>query len=284
MCSRGSEYGNALECAIHTVSRDTQSSIFTKDEYGIHFNVRHAFARFNDPEVLMNEVQFPNDSIHRVTTADGSATLHHPRYAQTYHSHHGALSETRHVFLGLSGLAARMESSEPHVLEVGVGTGLNTVATLSLAESLGKVVHYTGIEREPQPASLLATLEFASLEGISADVWNAFLDAIEHRKAKVVTPSGSTMSFHWGDFDDFDFKEESYDVIFHDGFSPEMNPELWSQEALSKLARTLKLEGNLVTYTVQGNVRRALAQAGLAVEKLPGPENGKREVLRATKK
>lgn len=222
-------------------------------------------------------------NLHRVTTADGSATLHHPRFAQTYHSSHGALKETRHVFLGLSRLEDRLTLGPVSVLEVGVGTGLNLIAAVSLARAQGAVLHYTGIEREPQPAALLRTLEFGALPGIDAEVWEHFLHAIDARATLVELPGGSTLRFHWDDLDRFDFDAHSFDVVFHDGFSPEMNPEVWTSQALQKITAPLKPGGCLVTYTVQGDVRRALASIGLLVERLPGPTDGKRQVLRATK-
>ncbi|MFM1746260.1 MAG: hypothetical protein RLZZ630_2197, partial [Bacteroidota bacterium] len=35
----------------------------------------------------------------RITTGDGSATLFVPALNETYHSRHGALAESRHVFI-----------------------------------------------------------------------------------------------------------------------------------------------------------------------------------------
>ena len=225
----------------------------------------------------------PADRIHIVATADGSRTLHHPSYAQTYHSCHGALTETQHVFIGLSGLHERLARGETHVLEVGIGTGLNLLATLSYAQQHRGVVHYTGIERDPPPVDLLRELAFNALDGMDATVWETFLDAVEQRLHFAQLPGGSTLRFHWDDFDNFPFQQTRADIIYHDGFSPEMNPELWSEDALKKLTSTLTPNGALVTYTVQGAVRRALATLGLRVEKLPGPTHGKREVLRATR-
>lgn len=223
------------------------------------------------------------DRMHVVQTADGSATLHHPDYEQTYHSSHGALTETRHVFLGLGEIEARTRAGVPAILEVGIGTGLNLLATLSLAHELARPIAYTGIERRPPPLHFLQELDFPALEGMHDESWAVFLDAVEKASPRVELASGSVLEFHWDDFDRFPFDEARFDVIYHDGFSPEMNPELWSPQALGKLVATLKPGGALVTYTVQGAVRRALQALGLVVEKLPGPTEGKREVLRARK-
>ena len=62
-----------------------------------------------------------------VTTADGSKTIYNAEVGENYHSKHGALQESQHVFLnsGLRYSLASTESEKVSVLEVGLGTGLN---------------------------------------------------------------------------------------------------------------------------------------------------------------
>ena len=74
-----------------------------------------------------------------------------------------------------------------------------------------------------------------------------------------------------------------FDAIYHDAFSPSVAPELWSPAFLARLASALAPGGRLVSYSVAGAVRRALADAGLEVRKVPGPPGGKAEVLVATR-
>ncbi len=71
-------------------------------------------------------------------------------------------------------------------------------------------------------------------------------------------------------------------AVYLDGFSPGVNPEVWSPVFLSRLAGALQAGGVLVTYSAAGHVQRGLMAAGLSVERLSGPL-GKREVLRAVK-
>jgi tRNA U34 5-methylaminomethyl-2-thiouridine-forming methyltransferase MnmC len=76
--------------------------------------------------------------------------------------------------------------------------------------------------------------------------------------------------------------EETFDLIFYDAFGPSAQPELWGEQAVTLLAQRLNKGGVMVTYSAQGAFRRHLVQAGLLVERLPGPP-GKREMLRAVK-
>ena len=60
------------------------------------------------------------------------------------------------------------------------------------------------------------------------------------------------------------------DAWFLDGFAPSKNPDMWSPEAMSAVARLSRPGARAATYTVAGEVRRNLEAAGFAVEKKPG--------------
>ena len=78
-------------------------------------------------------------------TADGSYTLYVPELDEHYHSVKGALTESQHIFIEMG--LKHSPVSEPHILEIGLGTGLNAFLTLLSAEETRRKVHYTGIER-----------------------------------------------------------------------------------------------------------------------------------------
>ena len=60
------------------------------------------------------------------------------------------------------------------------------------------------------------------------------------------------------------------DAWFLDGFSPAKNPELWEPALLAAVAERTATGGTLATYSAAGAVRRALSDAGLTVERIPG--------------
>ena len=70
-------------------------------------------------------------------TKDGSHTLHNPEMDVFYHSVHGAWAETQHVFgaMGLDEAFARQPEGPIHILEVGLGTGLNVLDAWVRAKS-----------------------------------------------------------------------------------------------------------------------------------------------------
>ena len=72
------------------------------------------------------------------------------------------------------------------------------------------------------------------------------------------------------------------DVIYFDAFAPEKQPEMWSREAFERLYATANPNAVLTTYCSKGVIRRMLSDIGFRVERIAGPPNGKREILRAT--
>lgn len=98
-------------------------------------------------------------------TEDGSLTLYTPRFGEHYHSTHGAVQESAHIYLGL-GLRQRLEQwTEPEgaalrCFEVGFGTGLNALLSWREAERSHRLIHYYSIERYPIPAELYRQLHY----------------------------------------------------------------------------------------------------------------------------
>lgn len=221
-------------------------------------------------------------------TRDGSSTLFHPMYEQTYHSHHGAITESKHVFLAHSELAQRLSHAPVRLLEIGIGTGLNLALSATLAQRLHGTLHYLGVEQFPPTREALVSLGYDRYDDIDAALWAQCLDHFEQRTPEWPLPptdssTASTIACHWGRFENLDLPAEHFDIVYHDAFSPDVNPECWTTEALQKIVDAMASGATLVTYTVQGNVRRALSACGLEVTRLPGPVDGKKQVLRARK-
>ncbi len=206
-------------------------------------------------------------------TADGSATLFVPELNEHYHSVKGARTESQHIFIDM-GLSAS-EVTEPHILEIGFGTGLNALLTLETAEATQRKVHYTGIELYPLSWKMIEPL------GYSDNPLFKTLHIIPWEEDAIITPY-FTLRKVQADFTTFT-TDCSFDIIYFDAFAPEKQPEMWSQELFDRLHVRLSEKGILTTYCAKGVVRRMLQTAGFTVERLPGPPGGKREILRARK-
>ncbi|MFN8348908.1 MAG: tRNA (5-methylaminomethyl-2-thiouridine)(34)-methyltransferase MnmD [Spirosomataceae bacterium] len=216
-------------------------------------------------------------------TADGSHTLYNEALNAHYHSVHGALQESQHIFIDLGFKEALRRRSDQlpgfatplTVFEMGFGTGLNALLTLHEAEKAKIPVHYAAVEAYPVTEAESWQLNYDSLfqtEGL----------ALLHRAGwgePVPLSPYFTLEKHPATLQDFTTPLR-FDAVYYDAFAPEVQPELWTREIFEKIALWLNPGGNLTTYCSKGYVQRHLKAAGFTVEKHPGPA-WKREVLRA---
>jgi len=214
------------------------------------------------------------------TTGDGSHTLFNSQTGEHYHSIHGAIQESGHVFInaGLRSIAPRSEMI--HILEVGFGTGLNCLLTFAEHQILAKPVTYTACEPFPISKSLVGALNYCRSEGLQG-FEPVFSDMHQKPEGKTLLGNDFLLIRLLSGLEETELPEGSFDLVYFDAFSPEAQPELWKPEIFRKIRRSMKPGGALVTYCAKGLVRRTLQQAGFSAERLPGPP-GKREMLRAT--
>lgn len=214
-----------------------------------------------------------------ITTGDGSHSLYHPTLDETYHSRHGALAESRHVFIQ-KGLAHVAPSVQPvRVLEVGFGTGLNALLTWHYARTERRDVHYTGIEPFPLKEDTWRLLNYGTTLNSERDfitlhevAWNE-----PHELEACFTFSKLSVNV-----EEFRVPVTLYDIVYYDAFAPEKQPEMWSAQTLSVVVEAMQPGAILVTYCAKGQFRRTLRALGMDVERIPGPP-GKREMTRARK-
>jgi len=211
-------------------------------------------------------------------TEDGSNSLYVPEIDECYHSSHGAIQESRHIFIE-AGLK-QCRKSEINVLEVGFGTGLNAFLTMIEAERSGKQIQYVSLEKYPVETEKALRLNYP--EELSPEKRSFFeLMHISAWNEKIqITPFFSLEKIKT-DFTQYT-PEHKFDVIFFDAFSPEKQPEMWTQERFELIYKHCNHGAILTTYCAKGVVRRSMQVAGFIVERLAGPP-GKREILRGVR-
>lgn len=209
------------------------------------------------------------------------------RFGDVYFSKDDGLAESRAVFLAGCGLPDAWAGRRRFVAgELGFGTGLNIAALLMLW-------------RDSRPAG--ARLNVFSIEAYPLSreearralaAWPEIAPAAE---ALLAEWPESTPGLHRLDLPQFDAVVDLFigevetalnqwtgraDAWFLDGFSPALNPAMWSEAVMDGVAARSAPGGRLATFTVAGHVRRALAARGFQVEKRPG-HGRKRERLEA---
>lgn len=216
-----------------------------------------------------------------ITTADGSHSLLNEELNETYHSVHGALQESIHVFIqhGLTHRIAAWHDTPLAIFEVGFGTALNALLTLDYAEQHSQAISYTSIEAFPVPADVWQTLNYAATpeQELRFDMLHKSPWEIEQK----ITPH-FTLTKRQTTLQSVSLPAASFDVIYFDAFAPNKQPELWTLDMLQKATSLLKPGGVFVTYCAKGQLKRDLKALSLTTETLPGPP-GKKEMVRATK-
>lgn len=212
-------------------------------------------------------------------TADGSYTLFVPEMDEHYHSVKGALTESEHIFINMG--LKHTTIAEPHILEIGFGTGLNAFLTLLEAERNQRKIHYTTLEKYPLNAEVLQQLNYPEIIAPEAAELYYKMHQTTWNTPVAITPYFTLQKIET-DYTTFSFQQK-YDIIYFDAFAPEKQPEMWSQQLFDNLYQTMNPGGVLTTYCAKGVVRRMLQSAGFTVERLPGPPGGKREILRGNK-
>jgi tRNA U34 5-methylaminomethyl-2-thiouridine-forming methyltransferase MnmC len=188
----------------------------------------------------------------------------------------GAYNESMHVFIK-EGLKQKSTLSKVRLLEMGFGTGLNTILSIQHKQK-NQSLHYDSIEKEPL-SILLATEYSKTLEPhFQETLLN--LHHLSWNRPHTLTDN-ITLTKHHQDILKFTFTQH-YDLIYYDAFSPRKQPELWHKPILSTLYHHLNPGGIFVTYCAQGALKRCLKDCGFTVDSIPGPPN-KREMIRATK-
>ncbi len=215
-----------------------------------------------------------------VTTGDGSKTIYNSEVGENYHSKHGALQESKHVFVN-SGLAYFLEKSPAtnvSVLEVGFGTGLNFLLSADYCSAKGINLEYTGIEAHPLSAEMISQTGYE--EYVSKGIWSSFVQQYSDSLRQPVNLN-SHCQLQTANCKLLDFKsDDCYDVIYFDAFAAIHQPEMWDESSIKHTVQFLKPGGVFVTYAITGNLKRLLKSLGMAVQKAPGAP-GKREMLRA---
>ncbi len=251
-------------------------------------------------------------------TEDGSTTIFNSMKNEHYHSTHGAVQESTHVFIA-AGMSYLMDvepqqamgntvNSSPHdhtinILEVGFGTGLNALLTLLELEKINKAtehhlhplhINYTALEPFPIDAEIVKKLNYCELLSVpelqetfekmhfifgQTNSSEPFLKSTQITPHFNFTGGRSTLQDYDPVSTNIAEKQHKYDLVYFDAFSPDTEPSLWTKEVFSKLYAIMNRGGVFVTYCSKGVVRRMMQECGFKVERIKGPP-GKHEMLR----
>lgn len=212
-----------------------------------------------------------------------------PRFGEAYRSRSGALAQASTVFLGGCGLPRAWQAQTRHaVLETGFGLGINFLATWAQWEAdpaRCALLHYHAVEAYPVAADdlLRSTRDALTSGGEVLPPWNR-IDALARAlvgpwrglRAGVQTwpLAGGRVLLTLAVGQVVPMLDAlppvQADTLYLDGFSPAVNPQMWSRDALAAVARHARPGTRLATYTTQRGVREDLSSLGFTVRRCPG--------------
>jgi tRNA U34 5-methylaminomethyl-2-thiouridine-forming methyltransferase MnmC len=217
-----------------------------------------------------------------IITSDGSHSILVKQWNEQYHSLHGAVQESKHVYInaGLNEFA-NFKNEALHILEIGLGTGLNALLTLLEFQKNKAKILYTAIEAFPLELDVVKQLNYSKI--IDNEASQEYFIKIHtcNWNEKVEIVPGFVLEKMNTKLENLKLSEQ-YNLIYFDAFAPRVQPELWTEEVFRKLYNLMLPGGILVTYCAKGEVKRTLKKVGFVVETLQGPP-GKREMVRAAK-
>ena len=216
---------------------------------------------------------------HILISEDGSPTLFSETFGESYHSTSGAIQESLHLFINNGLMRAHQQGIvKIHILEYGFGTGLNALLTiqtlLNNKELQNTTVYYTSVEKYPLTEEEYTRMEYSDRElylSMHQTKWQTLEDFDKKDHFDKITEQFHLRKIN-ADFADYHpFKENEWiDVVYFDPFSPETQPQSWSEDIFARIHKALKPVGTLVTYSAKGIVKQALRNSGLTVTRIKG--------------
>ena len=200
-----------------------------------------------------------------------------------FHGMDRGLLQARHVFLQGCGLwspdgAPRVWQGQRqwHVLETGFGLGLGFLAAWHAWQQDPERpdrLFFTSIEAWPVSAqdiarSVQAWPELQPLADALTQAWRGLMPGIHRlvfeggrvQLTLCIGPVGKMLRE----------MDVAVDSVFLDGFSPEVNPDMWSLHTLKAVARLCRTGTRVASWCVKRSVREDLAQCGFAVTRADG--------------
>lgn len=229
----------------------------------------------------------PEEESKLVLTRDGSHTVYSSRFDQHYHNPNGAVAESRYVFFEQTGLPDDLTTRDQlSILDIGFGTGLSLMLTLDyyMNRHSSAKIDYHSVEGFPLRSNVAQKINYGEYlnHPEAANEVTEIFDNLSKGMNRFELSGEVSLHLYYGMFEDYDPRKVNANFIFHDAFSPDVNPSLWTGEAFRKIYNLSADDVILSTYSAASKAQGALAWAGWKVAKTQGAL-GKREMLLAAK-
>ena len=198
-----------------------------------------------------------------IKTKDGSNTLFSSKYDQHFHNpDDGAINEalSKHV---LPTFKFQEDKKELKILDICFGIGYNTFTTLNyiIKHNLDKKVSIYSPELD---GDLVKSLEYFEFPKEFEEIKHIIIEVSKNLKYE---DENIKIEVNIGDAREYirTLEEQSFDIIYQDAFSSEVNRELWTKEYFDDIYRLAKSDCVMSTYSVATPIRLSMNEAGFYI-------------------
>ncbi|MGP1485102.1 MAG: bifunctional tRNA (5-methylaminomethyl-2-thiouridine)(34)-methyltransferase MnmD/FAD-dependent 5-carboxymethylaminomethyl-2-thiouridine(34) oxidoreductase MnmC [Campylobacter sp.] len=208
-----------------------------------------------------------------------NGTPYSKKFDDIYFNTHRPLAESEYVFCSA---LDEISLTQVNILETGFGTGLNFLLSAKKIINTTKRLNFVSIEANPISKEDLAKIyDFLGLKDSFVDDFLKLYPPLVNGFHRLNLTPNITLTLCFYDvlnaLDELSFKAN---LIFLDGFAPNKNESMWSDEVVAKIANLSSENAILRTYTASSRVQKSLKKFGFNVDLIKG-YGKKREMINA---
>lgn len=204
----------------------------------------------------------------KVITADNTETFLNEEVGEAYHSYTGAVEEAFKKYAIPCKIKELAKKGNLKILDICFGMGYNSAAAIdtALKENPDCQIEIIALENDKEIIN--------KIQEVNPPIKSYFLfKKINNLKLK---EKNISITILLGDARETikKLKDDSFDTVFLDPFSPKTAPEMWNINFFKEIFRIIKKDKILATYTCARIARDNLKEAGFSYD--DGPIVGRR--------
>ena len=202
-------------------------------------------------------------------TADNTETFLNTEVGESYHSQTGAVEEALKKYANPCKIAEKAKAGTIKILDMFFGLGYNSAMAIDVALEANPncEIEITGLEYDPNIIQ--------KIQEVNPPI-NSYKIYKQLTNNKTIQQNNITIKLIIGDARETikQFKDEHFDAVFFDPFSPKTAPDMWTQELFTEVHRVMNSSAIMATYSCARMARENMKAAGLFYDE--GPVVGRR--------
>ena len=193
----------------------------------------------------------------QIKTKDGSISFFNKQYQEAYHSYHGAYTEALEKHVQACEIPSLSKNTQKlEILDLCFGLGYNSLVCIKEARKVNPNIE----------------IKIDALEN-DTEVFSMMKECHDLNSIKLLE---NICIFHIGDarVKILELKNNSFDAIFFDPFSPKVCPELWHEDFIKDVVSKAKQGAYISTYSSSRVAKDGFLKAGCEI--LEGPKCGRK--------